>query len=185
MPLDRIFAAAYAAFETFQTQRTHVGDATDQLRRSLVEEFGNIYENYGLPRLNGLIVGLLLAYAEPLSLDDMAAHLGRSKGPISQAVRDLSLAGLARKVDGEHARRDYYVADPDLFLNNFRRNMRTVVKNRQTAEFFLSELDRHDGADADALRANLDRMRAFYSLMEEVYAGFETAWEEAQPNGSR
>lgn len=161
-----------------------MGDATDQLRRSLVEEFGNIYENYGLPRLNGLIVGLLLAHAEPLSLDEMAEHLGRSKGPISQSVRDLSLAGLARKVDGEHARRDYYVADPDLFLNNFRRNMRTVVKNRTAAEFFLSELDRHETDDA-ALRANLERMRAFYGLMEEVYAGFETAWEQAQPNGSR
>ena len=154
---------------------------TDQLRRSLVEEFGNIYENYGLARLKGLIVGLLLAYDEPLSLDDMAENLGRSKGPISQTVRELALAGLVRKVDGEHARRDYYAADADLFYNNFRRNMRTVVKNRTTAEYFLGELDRI-GDDADGLRANLEHMRAFYALMEDFYARFEEEWDRAKPN---
>jgi len=157
-----------------------VGDSVDQLRRSLVEEFGNIYENYGLARLKGLIVGLLLAYDEPLSLDDMAEKLGRSKGPISQTVRELALAGLVRKVDGEHARRDYYAADADLFYNNFRRNMRTVVKNRTTAEYFLGELDRI-GDDANGLRANLDHMRTFYALMEDFYARFEEEWDRAKP----
>ena len=152
----------------------------DQLRRSLVEEFGNIYENYGLARLKGLIVGLLLAYDEPQSLDAMAEKLGRSKGPISQTVRELALAGLVRKVDGEHARRDYYAADADLFYNNFRRNMRTVVKNRTTAEYFLGELDRI-GDDAEGLRANLEHMRAFYALMEDFYARFEEEWDRAKP----
>ena len=157
-----------------------MGDSVDQLRRSLVEEFGNIYENYGLARLKGLIVGLLLAYDEPQSLDDMAEKLGRSKGPISQTVRELALAGLVRKVDGEHARRDYYAADADLFYNNFRRNMRTVVKNRTTAEYFLGELDRI-GDEDDGLRANLDHMRAFYALMEDFYARFEEEWDRAKP----
>jgi DNA-binding transcriptional regulator GbsR (MarR family) len=153
---------------------------SDQLRRSLIEEFGNIYENYGLARLKGLIVGLLLAYDEPQSLDAMAEKLGRSKGPISQTVRELALAGLVRKVDGEHARRDYYAADADLFYNNFRRNMRTVVKNRTTAEYFLGELDRI-GDDAEGLRANLEHMRAFYALMEDFYARFEEEWDRAKP----
>lgn len=158
--------------------------ALDHLRRSLVEEFGNIYETYGLPRLKGLLVGLVLAYEQPLSLDDMAEKLGRSKGPISQTVRELALAGILRKVNGHHPRRDYYTADPDLFLNNFRRNMRTVVKNRAAAEYFLGELERIP-EDAPGLRANLEHMRAFYALMEQFYARFEAAWEEVKPNGSR
>lgn len=157
-----------------------MGDDPDQLRRSLVEEFGNIYENYGLARLKGLIVGLLLAYDEPQSLDDIAAKLGRSKGPISQTIRELALGGLVRKAEGPVARRDYYEADPDLFYNNFRRNMRTVVKNRTTAEYFLGELDR-SGDGADGLRANLEHMRAFYALMEDFYARFEEEWERAKP----
>jgi HTH-type transcriptional regulator, glycine betaine synthesis regulator len=157
-----------------------VGESADQLRRSFVEEFGNIYENYGLARLKGLIVGLLLAYDEPQSLDDIAEKLGRSKGPISQTLRELALGGLVRKTNGESARRDYYEADPDLFYNNFRRNMRTVVKNRTTAEFFLGELGRI-GVEGEGLRANLEHMRAFYALMEDFYARFEGEWESQKP----
>ena len=158
----------------------NVGDTPEQLRRSLIEEFGNVYENYGLARLKGLIVGLLLAYDEPQSLDDIAEKLGRSKGPISQTVRELALGGLVRKTNGASARRDYYEADPDLFYNNFRRNMRTVVKNRTTAEFFLGELDRIGDGD-DGLRANLEHMRAFYALMEDFYARFAEEWDDAKP----
>jgi DNA-binding transcriptional regulator GbsR (MarR family) len=154
---------------------------TDRLRRALVEEFGNIYESYGLSRLKGLIVGLVLAYDGPLSLDDMAERLGRSKGPISQTARELALTGLIRKVEGPEVRRDYYDADPDLFLNNFRRNMRTVVKNRTTAAFFLGQLDALDGDEDGPLREHLAHMHAFYALMEQFYARFEEAWAEARP----
>ena len=144
-------------------------------QRDLVHEFGSIYEQYGFQRLKGLLVGLLLVQPDPLALDDMAALLGRSKGPISTAVRDLSATGLARKVDGQNSRRDYYAAHPDLFLNNFKHNMAIVRKNRRTAEQFLSEMD-GDGAHAEALR-NLKQMRAFYTLMESFYEDFAERWE--------
>jgi DNA-binding transcriptional regulator GbsR (MarR family) len=145
------------------------------LQRDLVEEFGSIYEHYGFQRLKGLLVGLLLVEPDPLSLDDMAQMLGRSKGPISTAVRDLSGTGLVRKVDGPNARRDYYAAHPDLFLNNFKHNMAIVRKNRRTAEQFLREME-GDDAHAEALR-NLDQMRAFYTLMESFYEDFAERWE--------
>lgn len=160
----------------------NVPDALDALRRRLIEAFGNLYESYGLARLKGLLVGALLARDEPQSLDELAARLGRSKGPLSQALRELALAGLVQKADGPHARRDYYTADPDLFLNNFRRNMLTVAKNRTTAEHFLAELGRIEGNDeAAGLRASLEHMRAFYTLMEDFYARFEQEWAHAKP----
>jgi len=155
-------------------------NGADHLRNALVEEFGNLYEDYGLPRLKGLLVGLLVGHAEPLSLDDMAEKLGRSKGPISQAIRELALAGMVRKATGEQTRRDYYVADPDLFLNNFRRNMRTVARNRSTAEFFLDALGRLE-QEPPGVRAQMEKMQAFYALMEGFYARFEAAWDEQKP----
>ncbi|MEM1115630.1 MAG: transcriptional regulator [Bacteroidota bacterium] len=147
------------------------------LQRDLVEEFGSIYEHYGFQRLKGLLVGLLLVQPAPLSLDDMAALLSRSKGPISTAVRDLAVTGLVRKAHGANARRDYYAADPDLFLNNFKHNMAVVRKNRRTAEQFLSEMG-GDDAHTEAVR-NLETMRAFYTLMESVYDDFAERWEAA------
>ena len=77
-----------------------------------------------------------------------------------------------------------YAADPDLFLNNFKRNMAVVRKNRRTAEQFLNEMD-GDEAHAEA-RRNLETMRAFYTLMESFYTDFAERWEsETARLGSR
>ena len=144
-------------------------------QRDLVAEFGSIYEQYGFQRIKGLLVGLLLVQPDPLSLDDMADMLARSKGPISTAVRDLATTGLVRKVDGPNRRRDYYAAHPDLFLNNFKHNMAIVRKNRRTAEQFLEEMNGSE-VHAEAVR-NLNQMRAFYTLMESFYEDFAERWE--------
>ncbi|AEN74345.1 transcriptional regulator, MarR family [Rhodothermus marinus SG0.5JP17-172] len=150
------------------------------LQRDLVEEFGNIYEGYGLSRLKGLIVGLLLTQPEPLSLDEIATLLNRSKGPISSTIRELASIGLVRKVNGPENRRDYYVAHPDLFLNNFKFNLATVRKNRRTAEQFLREMEASGDPAHQAAVERLRHMQAFYRLMEQFYENFTKEWERVR-----
>lgn len=146
--------------------------------RDLIDEFGNIYESYGLKRLQGLIVGLLLTQEEPVSLDDMVELLGHSKGPISIAVRRIDDIGLARKVNGPVNRRNYYTAHPDLFLNNFKFNMATVRKNRELSERFLSRLRAEGSAGREETIRNLEHMQAFYELMESFYQDFADKWTD-------
>lgn len=150
------------------------------LKRSFIEEMGNIYANYGLKQLYGLIVGLLLTESKPLSLDEMVEALDRSKGPISDAARELVFRGIIKKVSGPENRRDYYTTEPDIFYNNFKFNMLTVTKNRQTAESFLDQLERYPQDDTDSLRENLGQMKKFYTLMEEFYNNFSFEWEKAK-----
>lgn len=144
----------------------------------LIDEFGNIYESYGLKRLQGLIVGLLLTQEDPVSLDDMVELLGHSKGPISIAVRRIDDIGLARKVNGPVNRRNYYTAHPDLFLNNFKFNMVTVRKNRELAERFLSRLRAEGPTGREETIRNLEHMQAFYELMESFYQDFADKWSD-------
>lgn len=144
----------------------------------LIEEFGNIYESYGLKRLQGLIVGLLLTQDEPVSLDDMVEMLGHSKGPISIAVRRIDDIGLAKKVNGPVNRRNYYTAHPDLFLNNFKFNMATVQKNRELADRFLSRIHAEGAEGREETVRNLEHMKAFYELMESFYQDFADRWAE-------
>ncbi|BBM70772.1 GbsR/MarR family transcriptional regulator [Rhodothermus marinus] len=157
-----------------------MGRGLTPLQRDLVEEFGNIYEGYGLSRLKGLIVGLLLTQPEPLSLDDIATLLNRSKGPISSTIRELASIGLVRKVNGPENRRDYYVAHPDLFLNNFKFNLATVRKNRRTAEQFLWEMEASGDPAHQAAIERLRHMQAFYRLMEQFYENFTKEWERVR-----
>lgn len=148
------------------------------LEKEFIEEFGGIYESHGFKRLEGLIVGLLLALDEPASLDDLKDLLGRSKGPISVAARRLAGIGVLRKVGGPVNRRSYYTAHPDIFYNNFKFNMATVRRNRQVAERFIRRLE--NGRSAEHLRGNLEHMRAFYSLMESFYQDFSAEWEKTK-----
>ncbi len=153
-----------------------MSDSLTATQRAFVDEFGSIYESYGFQRLKGLLVGLLLTQDRPLSLGEMSSLLRRSKGPISEAVRQLAETGLIRKVEGPHRRRDYYMADSDLFYNNFRFNMRTVRRNLDTAERFLDVV----GEDQPVFRRHLEHMRSFYGLMQDFYERFSIEWEKAK-----
>ncbi len=149
-----------------------------EFRKAFVEEIGGMYAAYGWKRLNGLIVGLLLATDKTLSLDDIAELLGRSKGPISESVRELAAAGLLRKVAGPENRRDYYVVDPDLFYRNHLRNMQTVRRNREVAERYLREAHAAADSSLDGMKRNLQTMHAFYTLMESFYGDFSAIWQK-------
>jgi len=150
------------------------------VEEDLIEEFGNIYESYGLKRLEGLIVGLLLTQTEPVSLDDMVRVLGHSKGPISVSVRRLADIGLIRKVNGPINRRNYYAAHPDIFYNNFKFNMATVRKNRALAERFLARIESEGAESTESTLENLEHMRAFYRLMETFYQDFSEQWQNVK-----
>lgn len=152
--------------------------APSSVERELIEEFGNIYESYGLRRLQGLIVGLLLTREEPVSLDDMVEVLDRSKGPISISVRRLDDMDLVRKVEGPNNRRNYYASHPDIFYNNFKFNMATVRKNRDLAERFLARLHGADGEETDKTRRSLTHMRTFFELMESYFEDFGREWRK-------
>jgi DNA-binding transcriptional regulator GbsR (MarR family) len=146
----------------------------------LIQEFGNLYETYGLKRLEGLIVGLLLTQDEPVSLDGMVDLLGHSKGPISIAVRRLDDIGLVKKVNGPVNRRNYYAAHPDLFYNNFQFNMATVRKNRKMAERFLSRIESEGANGREETVDNLKHMRLFYRHMEAFYEDFSDQWRKVK-----
>jgi DNA-binding transcriptional regulator GbsR (MarR family) len=150
------------------------------VERELIQEFGNIYESYGLKRLEGLIVGLLLTQDAPVSLDDMVERLGHSKGPISVSVRRLADIGLVRKVNGPVNRRNYYAAHPDIFYNNFQFNMATVRRNRSLAENFLMRIRAEDAVGSEETIANLEHMKAFYRLMEAFYQDFSEQWQKVK-----
>lgn len=144
------------------------------VQKDFIEAFGNLYSSYGWKRLDGLIIGLLIARAETLSLDEICEALGRSKGPISETVRHLSEHGLIHKVGGEEHRRNYYTVDHDVFFQNHLRNMQTVRKNRSIAEQYLQMTANSE--DLGGMRHHLRTMHSFYTLMESFFSEFSARW---------
>ena len=81
--------------------------------QEFVESMGVYFERFGLPRIGGRILGLLLVADRPLSLDDLASTLRVSRASISTNMRLIIASSLAEQISLPGDRRDYYRFGPD------------------------------------------------------------------------
>lgn len=82
--------------------------------RRVVDLFVDGVRVIGLPKSLGEIYGLLFVSRTPLSLDDLVARLGISKGSASQGLRMLRGLGAVKESDDSGGRRTYY--EPEIHL---------------------------------------------------------------------
>ncbi len=81
-----------------------------QERLRCIEDFGQLFERYGVSLTVGRVFGLLLMSDVALSLDDMALQLTASKSGVSVAARDLERLGVVRRNRLHGSRRITYEA---------------------------------------------------------------------------
>lgn len=155
----------------------------DDRQQSFVTAFGNLAVSSGFKRLHGLIIGLLLSSHDPLSLDEIATILNRSKGLMSETTRRLQSLGYIKKADGPVSRKDYYIADPDLFISVYRDSIAAARRNAEMAQRFLDELEGVRSKDVARWKENLRVMDVFYNRLLIHQAKFEQDWNELSRSG--
>ena len=74
-----------------------------------IENMGLYFENSGIPRIGGRILGLLMIAHDPLSAEDIAKILKVSRASLSTNLRLLTSSGLVEKTSILHDRNTYYV----------------------------------------------------------------------------
>jgi DNA-binding transcriptional regulator GbsR (MarR family) len=79
-----------------ETQVTDTA-SREHFENTLVEVFSELADLFGNPRSHGQIYGILFASPEPLTMDDIAARLGISKGSASQGLRALETLGAIER----------------------------------------------------------------------------------------
>jgi DNA-binding transcriptional regulator GbsR (MarR family) len=89
---------------------------------------GRYFESYGIPRIGGRILGLLLVARGPLPAESIAATLRVSRASISTNFRLLLAGGLAEKVSFPGDRTTYFS-----FPENAWEKTLTVEVNSATA----------------------------------------------------
>jgi DNA-binding transcriptional regulator GbsR (MarR family) len=145
----------------------------ERVRKEIIQNFGEAYKAFGLNKLMGYVVALLIYSPKPLSLDEITRQLGRSKGPVSQIVRRLRDRKLIRKVwEPENNRKDYYEIEPEIFENAFRNNLELIKNNTRIASYIKEKVP----ADEKILAGRIDDMLHFYKLMEKHYRNFLAEW---------
>jgi DNA-binding transcriptional regulator GbsR (MarR family) len=74
-----------------------------------IESMGMYFESYGIPRIGGRILGLLLIAHEPLSAERIASILKVSRASVSTNFRLLLTSNLAEKVTYPGDRNTYFI----------------------------------------------------------------------------
>src|SRR6266545_4419294 len=74
-----------------------------------IENMGLHFEEYGVPRIGGRILGLLLASSRPVSSEEISEMLETSRSSVSTNLRTLLMTGLADRVSLPGERSDYYI----------------------------------------------------------------------------
>lgn len=148
-------------------------------QQGFVQDFGESYQVFGLSRLMGQIVGLLLSEEGPCSLTEITESLGVSKGPVSQITRRLADNDLIERVPVHGSRRDHYAAVDDIFGQAYTNLASKQAKNLALAHKYQDQLDAADAARAEVpgyFRHRVQEMTAFYELMLEYQEAFKLEW---------
>ena len=150
------------------------------LKQEFIQDYGLGYQSFGLPRLMGKVVGLLLYHDAPLSLDDITEELHVSKGPVSQIMRRLRDHNLVRRIWVPGSRRDHYQAEPDIFGQAFANHAALQNQNLALARKYTQQISTDEQETPPTFARRMDEMERFYSLMNKHFENFLEEWKSSR-----
>jgi DNA-binding transcriptional regulator GbsR (MarR family) len=146
-------------------------------RQAFAQELGRFFEDRGLPRMEGRVLGwLVVCRPEHQSAEQLAEALGASRGAISMAMRLLQRSEAVERVTVPGSRRHYYRLRPGLWRQEIARR----VEEAATVRALTAEgLERLAAAPDDDL-ARLRDMHEMYAFLEGGYTGLRDTWRDRE-----
>ena len=147
--------------------------------QNFVEEVGIVFEQTGLPRMAGRILGWLIIADPPhQSTTQLTEALIASKGSISTITRLLIQLGLIERVSLPGVRQDFFRISPDAW--------RHMIKRGLVDEISMIHHLAERGLELLAYRTPLPRkwleeMRDVYAFLEQEFPGLLEHWEQQRP----
>ncbi|OQX95998.1 hypothetical protein B6I21_02525 [candidate division KSB1 bacterium 4572_119] len=151
---------------------------TPSIKQEFIQDFGEAYQLFGLPKLMGRIVGLMLYVKEPVSLDEITNQLNVSKGPVSQIIRRLRDHNLIKRIWVPGDRKDYYQPEAEIFGNAFRNHVGLMKRNLELAQKYQKELKTNSSTENAEFKERIGEMYQFYKLMLEYFDKFLLDWQQ-------
>lgn len=136
-----------------------------------IENMGLHYEDYGVARIGGRILGLLLVAPRPVSSEEMAEALQVSRSSISTNLRTLQLSDLVEKVSLPGERVDYYIFSPDAWHKALEMRLASIFDLKELAEQGLNGLEEDHPA-----RMRMKQMAAWVEMVEQAVQKLTEEW---------
>ena len=154
-------------------------ETLENARQHFIQGLSGISQFWGYPKAMGAIYAVLYLSPEPLSLDEVAAQAGISKGAASTNLRALDRLKMVHKQVRIGERKDFYIAEID-----FWKMIRSILQERQKSEFDHAirtvgeslemirpaEIDPSAAGRADFYRQRLQAMQSFFHSLDNLVA---------------
>jgi DNA-binding transcriptional regulator GbsR (MarR family) len=146
-----------------------------------IENMGLHYQHYGLSRISGRILGLLLVTPQPISSEEMAEALQVSRSSVSTNLRTLLMTGLIEKVSLPGNRVDFFTLTPGLWQKALELRMAAIMPLKTIAEQALISLQQ-----AHPARDRMEEMIRWVDLVDDMTQRMRYEWQSRQevPVGS-
>ena len=152
-------------------------DDLRQARTNFIEGMSRISNFWGFPKAMGAIYGAIYLSPSPISLDELVAQVGVSKGAVSTNVRQLERLGMVHKHFQLGDRKDYYSAETDFWQlvknvlrerekNEFARALNTVEESLE----IVNGIRAQDNDLAAFYQERLDNMKRFFDTLDNLVA---------------
>ncbi|MBX3010383.1 MAG: helix-turn-helix domain-containing protein [Caldilineaceae bacterium] len=151
------------------------GDKSTLLQ--FIENMGLHFEEYGVPRIGGRILGLLLASSRPISPEEMAELLQVSRSSVSTNLRTLVMTGLADRVSLPGERSDFYTFADDAWEKSLEMRLDGIHSLREMAEDGLVGMDAQHPA-----RARLEEILAWTAMVQGAFDTMLQQWQSHKEN---
>ena len=144
-------------------------------KKEFVEEVGILFEQTGMPRMAGRILGWLIISDPPhQTTSELSEVLMASKGSISTMTRLLIRIGLIERISLPGQRRDHFRIKPGAWHQLLKDSLAQTTAFRQLMERGLVLLE-----DKSILtRQWLEEMRDMYAFFEQEFPILLERWEQ-------
>jgi len=149
-------------------------------KKQFVEEVGIVFEQTGLPRMAGRILGWLMISNPPhQTTSELTEALLASKGSISTMTRLLIRIGLIERISLPGQRRDYFRIKLGASHQLLKDSLDQTVAFRQLIEHGLELIE----GKVHVNRQWLEEMRDMYAFFEREFPALLERWEQERKRG--
>ena len=141
-------------------------------RSQFVESWGSMGALWGINRSMARIHALLLATREPLGLEEITEELEMSRGNASMCLKELRHWGVIRRIHLTGERRDYYIAEDDVWSMLFRIGEQRKKREFDPALSALRKVLESTGAEDSLVRERLQELEEILRAAERVLERF-------------
>ncbi len=138
-----------------------------------IENMGLHFEDYGIPRIGGKILGLLIVSQRPVSSEEMSDILQASRSSISTNLRTLLMTGLTDKVTLPGEREDFYVFSDEAWETSLEMRLEGIQSLREMAEDGMQDMPEDHPA-----RQRLEEVLDWTNLVEDAYEKLIKKWQD-------